>query len=232
MKGFKILRRTSLIDKIVTELKEKIVSGDFKDGDLLPSQDELAKSMGVSRSSIREALSRLSTMGFIESRQGVGTFIKFKKSSGSLDSISSLILKDRYSGKELLQARFIVEPAIASLAAENAVESDIEKIKSILEKTEQEFQIGMMSNFLDRDREFHRLIATTSKASKILIELLLDIRNLIPTGIYKAFSNSRPLVASALDYHTKIFKAIKEHDSIAARKFMEDHIMSVKEFFD
>ena len=232
MEGFKILRRTSLIDRIVTEFKARIDSGEFNDGDLLPSQDELARSMGVSRASVREALNRLSTMGFIESRQGVGTFVKSGKSRDASDFISSLILKDHYSGKELLEARFIVEPAIAALAAKNASESDIEKIRTVLEAMKEEFRTGLRGNFLDRDRQFHQLIAASSKAGQVLSELLLAIRNLVPGGIYRAFSNSRALAAGAIDYHEKILKAIKKRDPMAARKAMEDHIMSVKEFFD
>src|SRR5674476_2799 len=68
--------RPSVIDSIVDEIVDRIASGELKDGDMLASQDELARSLGVSRASLREALNRLNLLGLVESRHGSGTFVK------------------------------------------------------------------------------------------------------------------------------------------------------------
>src|SRR5450756_208894 len=87
--------RTSVIDSIVAELKTKIASGELKDGDMLTSQDELARSLGVSRTSLREALNRLSLMGLVEMRHGSGTYVKTARPQDLMNSLSSLLIMDQ-----------------------------------------------------------------------------------------------------------------------------------------
>ena len=74
------MERTTLIDSIVAEIRDKVISGELKEGQMLASQDDLAKEMGVSRASLREALNNLRLMGLIKFEvEGVARNIKTKR---------------------------------------------------------------------------------------------------------------------------------------------------------
>ena len=231
----RIFERTTLIDQIVNDVKGRIIAREFKEGDLLPSQDEMARRLGVSRVSLREAFNRLALMGLIEIKHGVGTYIKATKPEYLINSISSMIVMDQASADELLQARQLIEPVVAALAAKNATEDDLERIRDILEAMEEEFQSGLIEDYREKDTQFHMLVASSSR-NRILMRVVLFIRDLLPNVIYKAYGGSQTLQASAVKFHRQIYEAIRRRDSESARREMEDHLLSLKDlqkqFFD
>ena len=95
--GRRLFERTTVIDSIVAEIKGKIVFGELKDGDMLASQDELARILAVSWASLREALNRLSLMGLVEMRHGSGTYVKTARPHDLMNSLSSLLIMDQSS---------------------------------------------------------------------------------------------------------------------------------------
>ena len=149
------LERKSLIDSIVEEIKDKVISGELKDGDMLTSQDVLANSMGVSRASLREAFNRLKLMGIIETKQGSGTFVKKTTPSDFMNSLASLLIMDQASAAELLDARLHIESAVAALAAKNASDEDLKKMKRVLDGMENDFRSGNIESFIAKDIQFH-----------------------------------------------------------------------------
>ncbi len=222
------MERTSLIDSIVAEIKDKIISGELKQGDTLGSQDDLAKAMGVSRASLREALNRLSLMGLIETRQGSGTFVSKTMPANYMTSLSSLLIMDQASATELLDARLHIESAVAALAAKNATEEDIKKMKLVLDGMENDLKSKHFESFIARDVQFHMLIAESSK-NRVLMKVVEIIRDILRQFIQKFFSALPSSISDALGYHKKIYEAIESHDPVAARRHMEEHITSVKE---
>lgn len=220
------MERFSLIDSIVKEIKDKIISGELKDGDKLGSQDDLANTMGVSRASLREALNRLSLMGLIETRQGSGTFVKGVKPVDFMKSLSSLLIMDQASAAELLDARLHIEPAVAALAANNSTEEDIKKIKVILDSLENDFSKGDLDSYITRDVQYHMIIAESSK-NRVLAKVVEIIRDILRQFIHKFFLAMPSSVSISMEYHKKIYEAIQQHNPIAARKHMEEHIRSL-----
>jgi GntR family transcriptional repressor for pyruvate dehydrogenase complex len=231
----RVFERITLIDQIVNDIKGRIISREFKEGDLLPSQDEMARRLGVSRVSLREAFNRLALMGLIEIRHGVGSYIKATKPEYLINSISSMIVMDQTSADELLQARQLIEPMVAALAAKNATRDDLEKIRDVLEAMDDEFRSGLIENYKEKDTQFHMLVASSSQ-NRVLLRVVLFIRDLLPNVIYRAFGGSQTLQASAIKFHRQIYEAIRRQDSEAARREMENHLMSLKDlqkqFFD
>lgn len=219
----RVLERTSIIDTIVAEIKDKIISGELKDGDMLASQDELARTMGVSRASLREALNRLSLMGLIETRQGTGTFVKTAKPLDFMNSLSSLLIMDQASAAELLDARLHIESAVAALAAKNATDEEVRQLYFLLERMKNDFRVGDADSFAARDLQFHILVAESSK-NRVLMKVLEIIRDILRQFIRKFFDKYPTTIPMAVKYHQKIYEAIESRDSIAARKHMEDHI--------
>jgi GntR family transcriptional repressor for pyruvate dehydrogenase complex len=231
-----IFQRISLIDRIVNDIKGRIISKQLKEGDLLPSQEEMASNLGVSRASLREALNRLTLMGLVEVKHGVGTFIRrAARPEFLINSISSLIIMDHLSAEELLQARQLIEPAVTALAAECATQGEIENIRTVLQAMEGEFRIGLIENYKEKDTQFHMLIAASSH-NRVLTKVVQAIRELLPGVIFKAFAESHSLQASAMGYHRRIFESLRRRDPERARQEMEAHLMSLKslqkQFFD
>ncbi len=220
------MERTSLIDSIVAEIKDKIISGELKEGDTLGSQDDLAKTMGVSRASLREALNRLSLMGLIETRQGSGTFVKTIKPVDFMKSLSSLLIMDQASASELLYARLYVESAVAELAAKNSTEEDLQKLKSLLKSMENDLREGDLESYITRDVQYHMLIAESSK-NRVLVKILETIRDILRQFIKKFFLAMPSSVSDSMAYHKRVYEAIRDHDPTAARERMEEHIKSL-----
>lgn len=220
------MQRISLIDSIVKDIKDKIISGELKDGDMIGSQDDLAKTMGVSRASLREALNRLNMMGLIEIRQGSGTFVRAVKPVDFMKSLSSLLIMDQASAGELLDARLHIEPGVAALAADNSTEEDIKKIKLVLDGLENDFRNGDLDSYITRDVQYHIIIAESSK-NRVLAKVVEIIRDILRQFIHKFFLSMPSTVSISIEYHKKIYEAINQHDPTAARKHMEEHIKSL-----
>ena len=219
----RILERTSVIDSIVAEIRDKIISGELKDGDMLASQDELARSMGVSRASLREALNRLNLMGLIETRQGSGTFVKTTEPLDFMNSLSSLLILDHVSATELLDARFHIESAIAGLAAKNATDREIAEMKAALERMARDIRACDAESFAVQDLRFHMLVAESSR-NRVLMKVLGIISDILRQFILSTVTTFPIAAPSAAEYHRRVFEAIRERDVEAARMHMEEHI--------
>ncbi len=218
-----LVERTTVIDSIVAEIKGKIASGELKDGDMLASQDELARILGVSRASLREALNRLSLMGLVEMRHGSGTFVKTTRPQDLMNSLSSLLIMDQSSAGELLQARFYVEGALAALAAVEATDDEVKGLQGLLERMELSFANNQADDFIELDAQFHMLIAESSK-NRVLMKVLEIIREILPLCIRRFHVTFPESVPTTLKYHRGIYEAIRAHDPAAAKQQIEAHI--------
>jgi GntR family transcriptional repressor for pyruvate dehydrogenase complex len=225
------LERISLIDSIVKNVKEKIVNGEYKPGDMLPSQDELAKILGVSRASLREAINRLELMGLTESKHGLGTFVKTPSSYDYMSQLSSFLVLDQRSAFELLQARRYIEGSVAALAAKCATDSDIEKMEEILSAMENARDHADVEQYIERDVKFHFLIAESCK-NRVLLQIVDILRDLLRQLIARVFAHSsdqlEKIYHETNKFHRNIFNAIKNRDAEAAKIHMESHIEDVR----
>lgn len=208
------------------EIKNKIIKGELREGDKLPSQDKLAVNLGVSRGTLREALNQLVLMGIIEMKQGNGTYVRSITPSSFMNSLSPALVMDKTSAGELLYARLTIEGAVAHLAAKKSTNEDINKLREILDGMRRDFEGGNMEGFTNKDLEFHILIAQNSK-NRVLMRVVQTIREVLYQFIGDFFTAMPTTARNALDYHTRIFKAIERHDEREAKRQMEAHIQSL-----
>jgi GntR family transcriptional repressor for pyruvate dehydrogenase complex len=225
------LKRVSLIDNIIDEIKGKILSGEYKDGDMLASQDELARQMGVSRASLREALKRLELMGLVRSIQGKGTFVRTVSPSDFMNPLSSFLALDKESSLKLLEARLYIEGAVAALAATNATEDDIEELQSMARYLRHLSEKSDIDTFVKNDVFFHLKIAESSR-NPILNKIVVILRDLMTQLVGKVFENAADKKPETLEqtnqFHEQILKAIMDRNPDLARKHMEEHIQDVQ----
>jgi GntR family transcriptional repressor for pyruvate dehydrogenase complex len=222
------VKRTSLIKGVVDEIKAKIVQGEYAEGQLLPPQDAMAKSLGISRATLREAINQLATVGLVDVVHGVGCYIRRPNASEFFDYFSSIVVMDTESAEELLQARSIIEPAVTALAAENADDEEIAALGELIEVMEHGRHQVHTAEYRALDLQFHMRIAQCSH-NQILVPVVRAVRELLPDSIYQSFWQSDHLVDSALYYHRKIYEAIAGHDPRKARTFMDEHLATVRE---
>ena len=220
------MERTTLIDSIVAEIRDKIISGELKEGQMLASQDNLAKEMGVSRASLREALNHLRLMGLIETKHGSGSVVRRKTPVAFINSLSSLLIMDQASAAELLDARLYLESAVAAVAAKNASEEDLKGMKQLVKGMERDFKVGDIESFTSRDVQFHMLIAQSTK-NRVLAKVVEIIRDILRQFIKKFFATVPASVSDAIEYHRRIYEAIKDRDPEGAQRHMEAHIISI-----
>ena len=225
-----MLKQTSLIDQIVTEIEEKIRTGQFKNGDMLASQDELAKTMGVSRASLREAFNRLQLMGLIEIKQGRGTFVRELTPGDFMRSLSSLLIVKKDSAVELLEARLEIESSVAKMAAEKGSKEKILKIEKTLIGMGNAMESDDLEKFIASDVSFHMAVAESCE-NKIMIKIVGILRRLMKQLIERIFYDvvvdQHELMRATYHFHEKVYDAILNRDPEGATRSMQDHLGDV-----
>jgi GntR family transcriptional repressor for pyruvate dehydrogenase complex len=221
-----VIRRQSLSSALVREIQHRASKGEFKPGEKLPPQNELAARFGVSRTALREALQQLALMGTVEIKHGTGTFVCSSPPSSLFDSLSPLLLMDKATTFELLEARLYVESTVALLAAKRRGRKDVEQLTALVEGMKADLSQGRIDAFSQKDLEFHLLVAKASK-NHVLVKILQTLRDMLQQFISEALISMPGISKSALNYHLRILRAIEKHRGDEAQKHMRNHILHV-----
>lgn len=211
-------------DEIIEQFKRLLSSGELKPGDELPSERELAESMGVSRPPLREALNALQAIGLIEIRPRSKIIVRSLTEKSVQDPISLLIEEDIEKLFELLEIRRAMENWVAYKAAQRANPEDIQKLKKILEKDQDNLRHNR--NDAKTDADFHVTIALAthntlfSHLMASCYQILWDTQKVSREKIFKKKGN-RKLIS---EQHLKIFEAIRDRAADRAAKEARNHI--------
>src|SRR2546430_9607739 len=127
------IKSTRISEAIVRQVKAMIAEGRLKSGDQLPPERDLAQKFVVSRTSVREALRALESLGLIEIRPGEGTFVRGVSVESLIEPLALAMLSHREAIGELFEARRLLDPAIAALAARRATPEELAEMERILE---------------------------------------------------------------------------------------------------
>lgn len=221
---FQTIKKTRVYEEVVKQLKELILSGELGPGEKLPSERDLAKEFGVSRVSIRQALTVLETLGLIERKVGGGTFSVAEKLDFEIDPMLEMIMKNKDQLKEPLEIRRILEPSLAQLAAERATEEDIRILEDSLKKQKKLIEKGEL--IIEEDSRFHYYLAKAAKN-----EIALKIVEVIHDMIWQTREKSiKARQGSELSYrgHQRILRAVKTRNGEKAFNAMLDHLEEVE----
>ncbi len=218
-------------DLVFEQIRDLIYVGRVKPGDRLPAERELADTMGVSRPTIREAVGRLVTLGFLEQHQGQGTFVRDVAGEPGRNPLQALVANAQDVARHLLEVRLGLECNAAVLAARRATEEDILQLESSLESIRRLTDAGHTA--FREDVYFHMRIAYASK-NPVQITLMKYFYDLLLQGIrenlehlYRVPDNKR-LIRSQ---HEGVFLAIRNRDTHAAFDAMRQHITFVMDSF-
>ena len=215
------LKPHNLTDQLSSAMTSRIASGALAPGSRLPTEHALSTEFGVSRTVVREAISRLKSEGLVETRQGSGAFvaqsklgIPFRIDPMSVDSLEATL--------EILELRLAVESEAAALAAERASAGQLAAIARALEDVRAAFERG--DDGVEEDLRFHRAIAEATNNSRYvdLTEFLERyVRRQIQITGGRAARASR--MGETQSEHRQIFEAIAAHDGDAARTHARAH---------
>jgi DNA-binding FadR family transcriptional regulator len=216
---FQSIEPRRLYRQIADQIRTLIRSGEFGAGSRLPPERDLARQLGVSRPSVREALIALEVEGLVDVRIGSGIYVRVQ--AGVLPAG----VDDAAAGPfELLRARYVIEAECAALAAKSAKRVQVQAIEAALDDMERELDDGLQP--LSADRMFHLRIAeaTGNGALVHVIRMLWEER----TGpLYKQLEHhydSPSLWHSAIDEHRAVLKTSAAHEPGRARTAMRRHL--------
>src|SRR2546426_928581 len=150
------IKSTRIYEEIVRQVKQMIAEGRLKSGDRLPPERDLAEKFVVSRSSVREALRALESLGLVEIRAGEGTFVREVSVESLIEPLALMMVAQREAIAELFEARRLLEPGIAALAASRATLEEVAEMERILEEQAKEIAEGRTG--LVQDAAFHGAI--------------------------------------------------------------------------
>ena len=214
-----------LYRQIADQLAQLIASGEFPAGSRLPAERELAVSLGVSRTSVREAIISLEMSGLVEVRVGTGIFVTTPPEGSSRAS------GDAGPGPfDLLAARKLVEGEVAALAATKATDEDAVALRQSVER-----MAAQLDDFAAReaeDRDFHlRLAKATGNGSlELVVEGLWDQRAELWGRLQQHF-HTRGLAERTIRDHAAIAAAVAAHNAEGARAAMHRHLGRVAREF-
>ncbi len=213
--------KTTTVESVVGIILNQLKTGEIRPSGRLPSQRALAKTLGVSRSSIREALNALSGMGYLSAIQGRGTFVREdipveapqNSRMGSLFAAGTIL--------ELMEARELLESKAAELAATRASKEDLREIHEAVQR------IGRsgddVSHFFDADLEFHLALAKASGNQTICAMIKALIEKVL--SYHKHFRATTTAEVRASTYKTacRLLTCLKKGQGPEAAAEMRTH---------
>jgi DNA-binding FadR family transcriptional regulator len=215
----------ALTDEAIEKIKDMIVSGRVRPGEKLPKEADLAAELGLSRSSLREAVRALSLINVLDVRQGDGTYTTSLEPSLLLEALSFIVDFHRDDTVlEFLEVRRILEPAATALAALRMPDEDLPELEQTLELAKAD---SPSDDFVKADLEFHRKIAVG--AGNSVLASLVDNMSMPTTrarvwrGMTQPHAQQRTLAE-----HQAIYQAIKNRDPDLARSLAIVHIAGIE----
>jgi len=194
--------RTGSVSRLVLDkIKEALINKELVPGDYLPSETELAKNLGVGKSSVREAVKMLEAMGVVEVKRGNGTVICNHTDRNSVNSLIFRLILENGTEKDILDLRMMFESSFTIMAMNNADQDDIKNIEQTIDTFEKNINDGTQK--VEDDLNFHYAILQSTHNPFVII-IGDTILQLFRASIYKSVQQM-PLVA--LDDHKKIFSA-------------------------
>lgn len=219
------VRRTKVYEEVAVRLRRVIADGRLKPGDKLPPERELASALGVSRTSVRDAIRSLQVAGLLEPRQGEGTVIRELSTETLVAPIASALLARRDLLADLLDVRKMIEPAMAGEAARRATPDEVRQMEAILARQAARIEAGGLA--IEEDSAFHDMIARASRNQVVLkvVDVLMD---LLREGRERSLQvRGRP--QRSLRGHRQILEAIRRRDGDAAERSMLNHLEQIEE---
>ena len=200
------LKKDSVVFLVLERIKEALVSKELRPGQFLPSETELTKSLGVGKSSIREAIKMLQAMGIVEVRRGHGTMICEQPGRDFINTLLLQLAMGNTSAESIVDLRITIEAGYTVLAMKNAKPGDIRNIQHAITAFEQSITAGKPDVALDL--AFHEAILHSTH-NPLMIMIGETVMELFKQSIFKSMISSP---VDALQDHKRILREFCARD--------------------
>jgi len=212
-----------IADQVADQLRERILRGELNPGERIMPERELATAFEVSRTSVREAINKLTAMGFLEQKQGRGTFVSLPAPE-ERNALAVAMKGQIMSLEDLLEVRIGLECNATYFAAERATEKDIYLMKQSITKLMHSTEEGRTDS--KADVSFHMAIACATR-NALYIQIMRDLYECLSASIeeyqyYRMKSSAR--MAEIAQEHAQIADFITKHDREQAFRAMFNHL--------
>lgn len=216
------LQKTRLHEGIVSLLRNRIITGELPPGGKLPAERDLAESLAVNRSTLREAMKKLEMLGLVEIRHGDGVYVMDYLARGNLELLPDLMRAGGRINRDILRGlldlRRLITPDVAFQAAQNRTAGDLADMERVMRN-----DAALSRN--ERDMELYRLIARASKNIPFLLVLnFFNNSGLVNELLDIYFSDSRA-VARTERFYEEIVAAIRERNREKAKCIMQELLL-------
>ncbi len=224
---YRPVQALKVFEQVAVQIEERILSGELRSGDRLPTERELAEQFQVSRTAVREALKILAQKGLVDMRPGRGTIVIDGSPEALQNSIGLMMrlkLREVGGSDNLVEVRELLEVEIAGLAAARVTDGEIAALRLAVEKMDQ--SLTDADAFILADNAFHQVLAQATQNVLILI-LLNSIVNLLSEQRKQVFATEGGPQRGQV-HHKRILQSILMRDPEAARMAMRAHLEQVR----
>lgn len=220
------IHSNKVYEQIAKQIEQRILSGELRTGDRLPTERELAIQFQASRTAVREAMKTLAQKGLVDMRPGRGTIVIDGTSLAMRHSLGLMMRVGQLSSTvELVEVREILEPEIAALAAARAQEEQISAMQAAVEVMDA--SLNDADAFIAADNDFHRALANATQ-NELILALVDSVVDLLSVQRKQIFA-----VAGGPEHgqvhHKLLLAAVIGRDPEAAHKAMQAHLQQVRD---
>jgi GntR family transcriptional repressor for pyruvate dehydrogenase complex len=227
------IKARRLYQGVLERIRELMDGGVLKPGDKLMPERELALRLGVSRSSVREAIRTLEVMGAVSTRPGGGTFVRDTTADEIIQPLAMFMAVEQSSLLDMFEVRRVLESATARLAAERASAEEAARIRQALRGMEQSFNLRDSEKGEGYDVEFHQVVAEAThnalliRLFRTLSEELSRVVSAARRQLYTGPDDARRII----EHHREICGAIEQRDAERAERAMLEHLTYAERHF-
>ncbi|WP_234031226.1 FadR/GntR family transcriptional regulator [Mycetocola zhujimingii] len=227
------LQRKSLVDVVVDDILDRILSGEVAPGSTLPPEAGIAERSSVSRLTAREAINVLRAQNIVTVKRGLGTFVnpldQWTGLSAILRAAARGVGEDEIALR-LLEVRRMVETGSAELAASNRTDSDLSRMRSAIDGMKRAYDADDVESFTRWDLDFHDAIFSASR-NPFVPAIMGQLGDLL-YSMRRATSAFGEVQRHAIEYHEYVLEAIQTGEPSSARQVMEAHINQTFEDYE
>lgn len=221
----KSLKKESVVQSVINCLTDAMRSKELKPGDRIPPEPDLASSLGVARSSVREAIKILTYLGVLESKRSEGTFVCDGFKECMIDPMIYGIILNQDSFENLMELREMTETGIMRLAVSKYNDTEGRELERLLERMKSVMEGGddMIDRFFQVDNEFHDMISLMGK-NPLADKVSRVVRTLTHAMRYETVATmiNSGRGAELVDAHSRLYEMLKSGDLSNVREIVQE----------
>jgi len=221
------IKRVSISEQVFGQFKQKIIEGEWKQGEKLPSENELSESLAVSRVTVRQAIHKLVVLGLADTKSGEGTFVKALEPGVFMQHMIPVAYLSPRDTLEVLDFRYVIEVETAAMAAQRCQPEDVVELQQQFERMMD--ARGNYWDFSKADLEFHLLTARITRNS-LIIETYSILRDILEVCMNKTVEHLG--VEIGIPYHKRLIEAFARGDAPEAKEIMRAHMIATRKEFE